>query len=78
MSRDDRRDARIEQWLRTRRFWYHVYLFVGVGINFLIYFTKPYGFDPGSNVALGATVGFCIPMATMLIGAYIHQKAIGL
>ncbi|MFH1155628.1 MAG: hypothetical protein V1793_17620 [Pseudomonadota bacterium] len=78
MKKDNQRDARIEHWEKTRRFWYHVYLFVGVGINFIIYFTKPYGFDPSTNVTLGATVGFGIPIVTMLIGAYIHQKAIGL
>ncbi len=65
-------NSAIEKWERNKRFWYNFYLFVGVGINFLIYFTKPYGFDPGQSVPLGATVGFLIPLATMVVCSKIH------
>lgn len=70
--------SRLEKWERTRRFWYNFYLFAGVGVNFLIYFTKPYGFDPGVNVPLGAAVGLGIPLGTMFLGTYIHQKVLGI
>ncbi|MCP4747379.1 MAG: hypothetical protein GY874_14750 [Desulfobacteraceae bacterium] len=65
-------------WIENRRKWYHFYLFLGVGINFLLYFTKPGGFDPSENVLQGALFGFGIPMACMLMGTWIHQKVLGL
>ncbi len=78
MGSKNTEDSRIESWERTKRFWYNFYLFVGVGINFLIYFTKPWGLDPGTNVALGASLGLGIPLAAMFVGTYLHQKVLGI
>ena len=75
---DEKSRSRLEKWERQKRFWYNFYLFAGVGINFLIYFTKPYGFDPSGNVALGASVGLGVPLLTMFVGTFLHQKALGL
>ena len=78
MSSQDNNKTPMEKWERSKRFWYNFYLFMGVGINFVIYFAKPYGFDPSNNVALGASVGLGIPLLSMFVGVYIHQKVIGL
>ncbi|MBF0211349.1 MAG: hypothetical protein HQK68_10740 [Desulfamplus sp.] len=71
-------EKRLERWDRNRRKWYHLYLFVGVGINFLIYFTKPWGFDPGVSILWGSLFGLAIPLSTMFLLSYIHQKLLGL
>jgi hypothetical protein len=63
---------------RQKRFWYNFYLFVGVGICFIIHFTKPFGIDPGQSIPVGATVGLLIPLATMFLGSFIHQKVLGI
>ncbi len=74
MKEQKDRQTRMAKWERTKRFWYNFYLFVGIGVNFLIYFTKPYGFDPSNNVPLGATVGLGIPLLVMVVGVFIHKK----
>ena len=66
------------KWIRNRRKWYNFYLFLGVGINFLLYFTKPYGFDPSGSILWGALFGLGIPLCTMGIGTFVHQKMMGL
>jgi hypothetical protein len=71
-------EEKVARWVRNQRMWYNFYLFLGVGVNFLIYFTKPYGFDPGLNIFWGALIGAGIPIATMLLGTAIHKKVIGL
>jgi len=63
-------------WDRFQRLWYNFYLLMGVGVNFLIYFTKPYGFDPGQSVLWGSLVGIGIPMCTMFAGVAIHKRLI--
>ena len=65
-------------WVRNRRKWYNFYLFLGVGINLLLYFTKPYGFDPSNSIAWGAFFGLGIPLGTMFLGTFIHEKLLGL
>jgi hypothetical protein len=71
-------DARQEKWMRNRRKWYNIYLFAGVGINFILYFTKPYGFNPSNSLFWGSLFGLGIPISTMLVCGYIHQKLMGL
>ena len=78
MDAQNKLTAKQAQWIRNRRKWYNFYLFLGVGINFLLYFTKPYGFDPSGNIAWGALFGLCIPLVVMFLGTYIHEKIIGL
>ena len=68
---------KFEAWQLNRRKWYHIYFFMGVGINFLLYFTKPYGFDPSGSVVWGSFFGLVIPLSTMFIGVFIHEKIIG-
>ncbi len=77
ISREER-EKRLKYWERTRRRWYQLYLFVGVGVNFLLYFTKPYGFDPSKSIFWGSFFGLGIPLATMFLLSYIHQKLLGL
>ena len=71
-------DARRERWMKTRRKWYNIYLFAGVGINFILYFTQPYGFNPGNSLFWGSLFGLGIPLCTMLVCGYLHQKLMGL
>lgn len=71
-------EEKLARWLRFQRMWYNFYLFVGVGINFVIYFTKPYGLDPGQDIFWGALIGAGIPIGTMLLGTAIHKKVIGI
>jgi hypothetical protein len=78
MNQADDLDARRQRWLRSRRKWYNIYLFAGVGINFILYFTKPFGFDPSHSILWGSFFGLCIPLATMVVCGYIHQKLLGL
>ena len=66
------------RWARNRRKWYNFYLFLGVGVCLLLHFTKPYGFDPSGSIAWGAFFGLGIPLATMFLGTFIHEKVIGL
>jgi hypothetical protein len=71
-------EEKLARWERRQRMWYNFYLFVGVGINFVIYFTKPYGLDPGRDIFWGVLIGTMIPIGTMLLGTTIHKKVIGL
>lgn len=77
MTEKKTQQKKIEEWQLKRRKWYHIYFFSGVGINFLLYFTKPYGFDPSGSVLWGSFFGLAIPLATMFLGVYIHEKIIG-
>lgn len=76
--KEEDRNIRMDYWIRSRRKWYNIYFFVGIGINLLLYFTKPYGFDPSGSIMFGAFVGLAIPLSTMLLLSYIHKKMIGL
>lgn len=76
MSEEKTRQEKIESWHLNRRKWYNIYFFVGVGINFLLYFTKPYGFDPSTSIFWGSLFGIAIPLATMFAGVFIHEKII--
>ncbi|OQY00481.1 MAG: hypothetical protein B6I26_07880 [Desulfobacteraceae bacterium 4572_130] len=78
MSKQDEVKKRIEYWERNRRKWYNFYFFMGIGINFLLYFTKPWGFDPSGSILWGSFYGIAIPLITMFLGAYIHEKILGL
>lgn len=78
MISEEERIRRLQAWERSRRKWYNVYLFVGVGINFLLYFTKPWGFDPSGSILWGSVFGLGIPLATMFGLSYLHQKLLGL
>jgi len=71
-------NSKIAAWERNKRKWYNFYFFSGVGINFILYYTKPYGFDPSHSIFWGSLYGIAVPLATMLVGAYIHEKMIGL
>jgi hypothetical protein len=71
-------EKRLEYWERHRRKWYVLYFYLGVGICFLLYYTKPYGFDPGTSLFWGALYGIGIPLATMGVLGFIHEKLIGL
>ncbi len=77
MSEEKIRQKKIEDWHLKRRKWYQIYFFAGVGINFLLYFTKPYGFDPSGSIFWGSFFGIAIPLATMFAGVFIHEKIIG-
>ncbi len=70
----DNVNPRLIQWELRKRMWYNIYLFVGVGINFILYFTKPCGFDPSGDIFWGSFFGLGIPLATMFGLSYIHQK----
>jgi hypothetical protein len=79
MQEDDKTtNIRREYWERTRRKWYNLYFFMGIGINLILYFTKPYGFDPGGSIFWGTLVGTGIPFTTMFLFTYIHKRMIGL
>ena len=77
MAGSKTQQEKIQAWHLNRRKWYHIYFFSGVGLNFLLYFTKPYGFDPSGSVLWGSVFGLAIPLATMFIGVYIHERIIG-
>jgi len=74
---DQSRNEKLERWDRHRRRWYLFYFYVGVGINLLLYFTKPYGFDPSGSLFWGSFYGLGIPLSTMLLGVWIHRKLLG-
>ncbi|MFO7497436.1 MAG: hypothetical protein R6X05_17545 [Desulfobacterales bacterium] len=78
MNQADDLEARRQRWERSRRKWYNIYLFAGVGINFVLYFTKPFGFDPSHSILWGSFFGIGIPLLTMLVCGFIHQKVLGL
>ena len=78
MLSEEEKRKRLDYWDRSRRKWYHIYLFTGVGINFLLYYTKPLGFDPSGSIFWGAFFGLGIPLATMFALSYVHQKFLGL
>ncbi|MBC7359606.1 MAG: hypothetical protein H5U10_13830 [Desulfacinum sp.] len=75
---DDKKASRLQHWERHWRKWYLLYFYLGVGINFLLYFTKPYGFDPSGSILWGSFYGIGIPLSTMFIGAHIHRKIWGI
>ncbi|MDM8515590.1 hypothetical protein QUF76_05270 [Desulfobacterales bacterium HSG16] len=75
---NDPRLARLIRWEEKKRMWYMIYLFIGVGICFILYFTKPYGFDPGTSFLWGNVFGLGIPLATIFILSFIHQKILSL
>lgn len=77
MPEEKTQQEKINSWYLKRRKWYHIYFFAGVGINFLLYFTKPYGFDPSGDIFWGSFWGIAIPLATMFTGVFIHEKIIG-
>ena len=76
--REEDRNIRLEYWGKSRRKWYNIYFFTGVGINLILYFTKPFGFDPGVSILLGSFFGLAIPLTSMFLFSYIHRKMIGL
>ena len=78
MEEQKKVNPRLIRWEEKKRMWYNVYLFLGVGINFIIYFTKPYGFDPGKSILWGSFFGLGIPLLTMFCLSYIHQKVLSL
>ena len=78
MREEENRNIRLEYWDKSRRKWYNIYFFTGVGINLILYFTKPYGFDPGGSVLWGSFFGLAIPLTSMFLFSYIHKKMIGL
>lgn len=78
MLTNEEREKRLEYWEKSSRKWYHLYLFTGVGINFILYFTKPWGFDPSNSIFWGSFFGLSIPLATMFLLSYIHKKFLGL
>lgn len=78
MREDEERSIRLEYWEKSRRKWYNIYFFIGVGINLVLYFTKPYGFDPSGSILWGSFYGLAIPLSTMFLFSYIHKKMIGL
>ncbi len=78
MDKQEKLNKRRAYFVRYRRFWYFLYYFLGGGISFYIYFTKPFGFDPSGNILLGAAVGLAIPLGTMMICVAIHEKFLGL
>ncbi len=71
-------DPRLIYWERNRRKWFMLYFYVGIGVNLLLYFTKPGGFDPSGSLLWGSFFGLGIPLTTMGLGAWIHKKMIGL
>jgi hypothetical protein len=78
LMREEERNVRLEYWSNSRRMWYNIYFFAGIGINLILYFTKPYGFDPSGSIFWGAFIGLAIPLTTMFLFSYIHKKMIGL
>ena len=71
-------DARRQQWELGKRKWYNIYLFAGVAINLLLYYFKPYGFDPSGSLLWGSVFGVGIPLGTMFGCTYLHEKLKGL
>ncbi|MCF8054422.1 MAG: hypothetical protein K9K75_04295 [Deltaproteobacteria bacterium] len=67
-----------DSWEQQRRKWYNLYFFVGIGINFLLYFTKPFGFDPSGSIFWGSLLGIAIPLVTMFLCVALHKKMKGL
>ncbi|MDM8524645.1 hypothetical protein QUF80_14850 [Desulfococcaceae bacterium HSG8] len=78
MTNQENVNPRLIRWEKKKRMWYNIYLFIGVGINFLIYFTKPYGIDPGRSIFWGSFVGLGIPLLSIFVLSYIHQKLLSL
>lgn len=78
MKKQEDKNTLLEYWEKSRRKWYNIYFFSGIGINFIIYFTKPGGFDPSGSIFLGSLLGLGIPITTMFLFTYIHKKVIGL
>lgn len=74
----EQKQARLEKFDRNRRKWYHLYLFAGIGVNFILYFTKPYGFDPSGSIFWGSLFGLGIPLCTMFALSWIHEKLLSL
>lgn len=74
---DEATRTRLIRWENRKRMWYITYLLIGVGINFILYFTKPYGFDPGKSILWGNVFGIGIPLLTMFGLSYLHQKVLG-
>ncbi len=74
MSSGQERESRLERWERSRRKWYLVHFYAGVGINLLLYFTKPYGFDPSGSILWGSFYGLGVPLVTMFLGTHLHRK----
>ncbi len=78
MTTEKERNQRLINWEKNKRRWYNTYLFAGVGINFFLYYTKPYGFDPSGSIFWGSLFGLGIPLVTMFGLSYLHQKFLGL
>jgi len=78
MREEENRNIRLEYWEKNRRKWYNIYFFSGIGVNLLLYFTKPFGFDPSGSMLWGSFFGLAIPLSTMFLFSYIHKKMIGL
>ena len=78
MTAEYKRVKKTTCWQEPGRMWYMIYLCAGVGINFLIHFTKPFGLNPGESILLGSLLGLGIPLATMFSLSYIHHKLLGL
>ncbi len=77
MPPKDTKTSRLESWERNIRKWYVLYFYVGIGINFLLYFTKPWGFDPSGSIFWGSFYGIGIPLTTMFLCVHIHKKIAG-
>lgn len=75
---DQEKQKKLEKWEYGRRKWYNLYFFSGIGVNFILYFTKPGGFDPSHSILWGTFYGLAIPLATMFVCIFIHKKIIGL
>lgn len=78
LNLDEATLKKIERWERHRRKWLLLYFYVGVGINLLLYYTKPYGFDPSGSLFWGLFYGIGVPLCTMYCGEYIHKKILGI
>lgn len=78
MTTEKERNERLQNWEKNKRRWYNIYLFTGIGINFLLYFIKPYGFDPSGSIFWGSFFGLGIPLATIFSLSYLHQKLLAL
>ena len=78
LMKEEERNVRLEYWNNSRRKWYNIYFFSGIGINLLLYFTKPFGFYPSGSIFWGSFIGLAIPLTTMFLFSYIHKKMLGL
>ncbi|HSW36002.1 MAG TPA: hypothetical protein VLH18_05295 [Candidatus Limnocylindrales bacterium] len=60
-----------DNWQRAsqKRPWYIFYFFLGIGINFLMYFA---GLDLSRNIFLGALVGMGVPLSSMFLFTVVH------